>query len=60
MNGVEPHAYRRATLEAIAAGHTAARIDERLPWAFARKPLNCRERQALRLPRNPLFAVDRP
>ena len=35
MNGVEPYAYLKATLEAIAAGHPAARIDELLPWAHA-------------------------
>ena len=34
MNGVEPYAYLKATLEAIAAGHPAARIDELLPWAY--------------------------
>ena len=32
MNGVEPCAYLKATLEAIAAGHPASRIDELLPW----------------------------
>jgi hypothetical protein len=34
MNGVEPFAYLRSTLEAIAAGHPQSRIDELLPWAF--------------------------
>ncbi|MFN3792999.1 IS66 family transposase [Massilia sp.] len=34
LNGVEPQAYLKATLEAIAAGHPKARIDELLPWAF--------------------------
>ena len=33
MNGVEPYAYLKATLEAIAAGHPASRIDELLPWS---------------------------
>ena len=33
MNGVEPYAYLKATLQAIAAGHPASRIDELLPWA---------------------------
>ena len=33
MNGVEPYAYLKATLEAIAAGHPASRIDDLLPWA---------------------------
>ena len=32
MNGVEPYAYLKATLEAIVAGHPASRIDELLPW----------------------------
>lgn len=34
VNGVEPYAYLKATLEAIAAGHPASRIDELLPWAY--------------------------
>ena len=34
MNGVNPHAYLKATLEAIAAGHPASDIDRLLPWAF--------------------------
>ena len=34
MNGVNPHAYLKATLEAIAAGHPASDIDQLLPWAF--------------------------
>ena len=34
MNGVEPYAYLKATLEAIAAGHPASKIDELLPWAY--------------------------
>ena len=34
MNGVNPHAYLKATLEAIAAGHPASDIDLLLPWAF--------------------------
>ena len=35
MNGVEPYAYMKAVLEAIAAGHRATRIDDLLPWTFA-------------------------
>ena len=35
MNGVNPHAYLKATLEAIANGHPASQIDQLLPWAFA-------------------------
>jgi transposase len=34
LNGVEPYAYLKATLEAIAAGHPSARIDELMPWNF--------------------------
>ena len=33
MNGVDPHACLKATLEAIAAGHAASKIDKLLPWA---------------------------
>ena len=32
LNGIEPYAYLKATLKAIAAGHPASRIDELLPW----------------------------
>ena len=35
MNGVEPFAYLKATLEAIAGGHRASKIDDLLPWAFS-------------------------
>jgi transposase len=34
VNDVEPFAYLKATLEAIAAGHPTSRIDELLPWNF--------------------------
>ncbi|MEY8827208.1 IS66 family transposase [Sedimentitalea sp. XS_ASV28] len=34
INGVELFAYLRATLEVIAAGHTASKIDDLLPWNF--------------------------
>ena len=34
LNRVEPHAWVKATLEAIAAGHPNSRIDELLPWNF--------------------------
>jgi len=33
-NGVEPFTYIKATLEAIAAGHPASQIDDRMPWPF--------------------------
>jgi len=35
INGVEPFAYLKATLEAIARGHPNDRLDELLPWNFA-------------------------
>ena len=34
INGVEPFAYLKATLEKIANGHPAGSIDELLPWNF--------------------------
>jgi transposase len=34
INGVEPFAYIKATLEAIAGGHPNDRLDELLPWNF--------------------------
>jgi len=34
INGVEAFAYLKATLEAIAAGHPASKIDDLLPWNF--------------------------
>jgi transposase len=34
LNGVEPYTYFKAMLEAIAAGHPSARIDELMPWNF--------------------------
>ena len=34
MNGVEPYAWLKSTLEKIAAGHPNSRIDELLPWSF--------------------------
>lgn len=34
INGVEPFAYIRGTLEAIAKGHPNERVDELLPWNF--------------------------
>ena len=34
LNRVEPYAWLKATLEAIAAGHPNSRIDELLPWNF--------------------------
>lgn len=34
LNGVEPYAWMRASLEAIAAGHSKSDIDALLPWNF--------------------------
>jgi hypothetical protein len=34
INGVEPFAYLKSTLEAIAAGHPKIRINGPLPWNF--------------------------
>ena len=34
MNGVEPHAWLKSTLEQIAADHPQSRIHELLPWNF--------------------------
>ncbi len=34
VNQVEPHAWLKATLEKLAAGHRQSRIHELLPWAF--------------------------
>ncbi|MFN8681506.1 transposase [Paracoccus sp. P2] len=34
VNGVEPFAYLKTTLEAVAASHPQARIDDLLPWNF--------------------------
>jgi transposase len=36
MNGIEPYAYIRGTLAAIAAGHPQSRLDDLLPWKFTR------------------------
>lgn len=35
LNGVEPFAYMKATIEALAAGHRNADIDMLLPWNFS-------------------------
>ncbi|OLP76111.1 hypothetical protein AK812_SmicGene43998 [Symbiodinium microadriaticum] len=37
INNVEPFAYLKATLEAIAGLHQQSRISELLPWNFAAK-----------------------
>jgi transposase len=34
INGVEPFAYLKATLTAIANGHPQSRLDDLLPWNF--------------------------
>ena len=38
LNGIEPFAYMKATLEAIAAGHPNADLDLLLPWKFCAQP----------------------
>jgi transposase len=38
LNGIEPYAWMKATLEAIATGHPQSRIDELMPWAFKPNP----------------------
>ena len=35
INGIEPFAYLKTTLEAIAGGHPNDRLDELLPWNWA-------------------------
>lgn len=37
LNGVDPLAWLTATLEAIAAGHPHSRIDDLMPWNFAKR-----------------------
>jgi transposase len=34
LNSIDPYAWMKATLEAIADGHPQSRIDELMPWAF--------------------------
>ncbi|WP_247969614.1 transposase domain-containing protein [Bradyrhizobium sp. 195] len=36
INSVEPYAWMKATLKAIATGHPQSRIDKLLPWSFGR------------------------
>lgn len=38
LNGIEPFAYMKATLEALASGHRNADIDLLLPWNFRAPP----------------------
>jgi len=35
INGIEPFAYLKATLTAIANGHQQSRLDDLLPWNFS-------------------------
>jgi hypothetical protein len=37
LNAVDPYAYPRATLAAIANRHPAPRIDNLMPWAFQKQ-----------------------
>ena len=34
MNGVEPYAWLKSTLEKFVAGHPNSRIDEVMSWTF--------------------------
>jgi transposase len=34
MNGIDPFAYLKATLQALANGHPQSRLDDLMPWAF--------------------------
>ena len=34
LNGIEPFAYMKATIEALVAGHRNVEIDQLLPWNF--------------------------
>jgi transposase len=38
VNAVEPYAWLKATLEAIASGHPMSAIDDLMPWTFQRAP----------------------
>lgn len=38
LNDIEPYAYLKATLEAIAQGHPDSRIDGLMPWNFTKSP----------------------
>jgi transposase len=38
LNSVDPYAYLKATLKAIAKGHQASRIDDLMPWNFTKSP----------------------
>ena len=40
MNGIDPFAYLKATLQALADGHPQGRLDDLMPWAF--KPASSR------------------
>lgn len=37
LNGVDPYAYLRDTLTAVAQAHPASRVDELMPWAYPKK-----------------------
>ena len=37
LNAVDPYAYLRTTLTAIANRHPASRIDDLMPWAFQKQ-----------------------
>jgi hypothetical protein len=39
LNGIDPHAYLAATITKIVNGHSNARLDELLPWAYPSAPV---------------------
>lgn len=39
LNAIDPYAYLRETLTAIANGHPASRIDDLMPWAFQKSSI---------------------
>ena len=36
LNSIDPYAYLRATIEAVANRHPKSQIDDLMPWAFAK------------------------
>ena len=37
LNGFDPYAYLRRNLEAITNDHPKSKIDDLMPWAFAKR-----------------------
>ena len=36
LNSIDPYAYLRATIEAVANRHPKSQIDDLVPWAFVK------------------------